>query len=70
MPTRAGSWFMKTFSIFAALLGLLVLTGCSTYQGGTADDYDRLEPGRGVSDMESGWSSRPDRTTGPVIPPP
>lgn len=64
---------MKSFMFLSAVIGALLVTGCSTNRGGTADDvyYETdTTTGSATSDLDRGWSPRPDRTTGPVIPPP
>jgi|GEM_PF-3359070 hypothetical protein len=68
---------MKTFLSLTALLGLLAFTGCASNRGGTADDFETVSD---TGMYESGTATdlrephpaltRPDRSVGPVIPPP
>jgi hypothetical protein len=61
---------MKTFTILATLVGMLFVTGCNTYRGGASDEFEANTFDTPPAVVDDGWVPRPDRTPGPVIPPP
>jgi hypothetical protein len=63
---------MKTFILISTVISALFVSGCASNRGGTADDFETDGPTMDTppADVDTGWSPRPDRTTGPVIPPP
>jgi hypothetical protein len=60
---------MKTSMLLTALLAALILTGCSTYRGGTVDTDTGYTTGRSADEVERA-APQPMREFTQPIPPP